>query len=339
MCKGIKIGIFGAGPGAFAMACRVVGAGHLVGICELEQFASNIKGIQQSGAIFSTGMMSGRFPLAMAVTDAKVLLKWADMVLVATHVGAHPAIASLCADYCRDEVPIILCPAYVAGAQRFQKVLLSRNPDARIRVAECSVLPFACRKPQADQVSVHGMKRKLFVSWPGKSPVPAVIHELFDEVVIVDHPLAAGLNETNFIIHSCICLSNMEKVISGKPWRFYRDGVTSDAGKLIDKVDAERMALLDQMGVEAISLHAWLQAFYQDQGMRGDSVAEQLISFGPFEDSPGPVSMDHRYFDEDIPYGLAAMSGLARNQGMVLAVTDSLLDTAASFLGRDFSLA
>ena len=329
----MKIGIFGGGPGAFALACHVIQAGHQAGLCEFERFAGNIQKIKDTRMIHSIGMIPGQYALRLVTTDPERLLEWADAIFVVTHAKAHDAVARLCAD-CRP-LPLILCPGYVGGKIRFEQALKSLNPASGMTVAECSVLPFACRKPQGDQVRITGIKRTFLVSRP--EPAAAqLMSGLFPTAVFVDHALAAGLNETNFIIHACIGLSNTERVAAGKPWRFYREGLSQAAGDLIGQVDEERLALMRQMNLEPVSLRDWFDAFYGDQGMAGSTVAEQLFTFPPFKDSPGPVSREHRYFTEDIPYGLACMGVLADKFHVPAPLTHQLTALGESFCHTDF---
>lgn len=183
---------------------------------------------------------------------------------------------------------------------------------------------------------MHGVKRRFLISCPKTGTAGGPMRALFDGAVPVHHRLEAGMNETNFIIHACIGLLNMGFLSGGKPWTFYREGLTRAIGRLIDTVDAERMTILKQMGLRSRSLHYWLQTFYGDQGLRGESVYEQLSTFAPFASSPGPRSLAHRYFSEDVAFGLVPMRSLAERLQVPVPMTKALIDMAETLCDQDF---
>lgn len=335
----MNICIFGAGPGALAMACYAKEMGHLVGLCELSDFRSNIEGIKEKRTIYSVGLISGRTHLEMATTNARKALQWADIIIVVTHAGAHREIAHLCAAHLAGPKTVILCPAYVGGGWYLRREINKADPGSQINVVECSVLPFACRKTDHRTVSVHGLKRRFMVSTMGKhdaDETTRLFTDLFEDVIFSQHEFEAGLHETNFIIHSCIALLNIGYVHGDQEWTFYRQGLTKSIGKLIEAVDAERISLLKKLLLPQISLAQWFIDFYKEQGIKGKSVYKLLSEFKPFAGSPGPRSLMHRYFSEDIAYGLVPMSSLAANLKVRTPLTDSLIELASAICAVDF---
>ena len=335
----MNICIFGAGPGAMAMACHARAAGHLVGLCEMPKFQSNIEGIRKTGVICSTGLISGQTHLEMATTDARRALQWSDIVMVVTHAGAHRKIAGLCAEHIEGRKTVILCPAYVGGGWCLRREIQAMNPCSKISIVECSVLPFACRKTDAGTVSIHGIKRRFMVSTMGENEshtATGLIAELFKNVLFSQHEIEAGLHETNFILHACIALLNIGFVHGDTAWQFYRQGLTASIGRLIEAVDAERLSVLKKLQLPQIALARWFLDFYADQGMTGDNVYALLSGFAPFAESPGPRSLTHRYFSEDIAYGLVPMSSLAAGMNIRTPITNSLIDLASTICDEDF---
>ncbi len=327
----MNVCIFGAGPGAMAMACRVREAGHQAALCELSRFPENIEIMRETQTIHAKGMISGRFDLGLVTIEAEKALAWADMVLVVTHAAAHREIAELCARHLSEPKAIILCPAYVGGGWRFHGRIKELRPSSPWSILECSVLPFACRKTDGDRVSVGGIKRRFFVAPSGEGdsgPALRLIDELFTGAQTRDHAFEAGLHETNFIPHTCIALLNFGLVQGGKPWTFYRQGLSEGIGRMIEAVDAERAALLEKLQLTPVPLTEWFLDFYGDQGLKGDTFYEMLSTFAPFAESPGPLSLDHRYFSEDVAYGLVPMAGLADAAGVNVPLTESLIQLA-----------
>jgi len=321
------------------MACRALDAGHRVGLCELARFESNLEGFDKNLAIRSEGLISGRFELAFATTDPAESLGWADLILVVTHAAAHWEISAYCASFANQK-PVILCPGYVGGGWAIDRQIRAGAAGAQPAVVECSVLPFACRKLSGDTVSIHGIKRRFMLSTIGPNDRTGAgvdfVKELFDGIEQSASPIEAGLNETNFILHPCVALLNMGYVQGGQPWTFYRQGLTPRIGALVEAIDGERQQLMRQLGLAPVPLTRWMSDFYADQGMRGDSLYEMIYTFPQFAKSPGPRSLDHRYFREDIAYGLVPMSSLAGRVGVEMPLTRSLIDLAGFLCNEDF---
>jgi len=131
-------------------------------------------------------------------------------------------------------------------------------------------------------------------------------------------------------------LLNMGYVQGPHPWTFYRQGLTKRIGGLVEAVDAERQQLMRHLGLRPIPLTRWMSDFYGDQGLRGDSIYEMMYTFPPFAQSPGPRSLSHRYFNEDIAYGLVPMSSLARQCDVPVPLTDALIDLGTHLCDTDF---
>ena len=70
--------------------------------------------------------------------------------------------------------------------------------------------------------------------------------------------------------------------------------------------------------------------------MQGDSLYEMMYTFPQFAKSPGPRSLSHRYFSEDIAYGLVPMSSLAGAVGVEMPLTRALIDLAGCLCNEDF---
>ena len=57
---------------------------------------------------------------------------------------------------------------------------------------------------------------------------------------------------------------------------------------------------------------------------------------GPYQWTPTPPSLQHKYVIEDVPCGLVAMSELGRAAGVTTPVIDSLITLTSTMLRRDF---
>src|SRR5207247_8804593 len=100
----------------------------------------------------------------------------------------------------------------------------------------------------------------------------------------------------------------------------------------------ERLAVARALGAQVPGIHAWLLDTY---GLGGDSLAETLHRLkheptGPYQWTPTPPSLQHKYVIEDVPCGLVPMSSLGRAAGVATPVIDGLIALTSAMLGRDF---
>ena len=91
-------------------------------------------------------------------------------------------------------------------------------------------------------------------------------------------------------------------------------------------------------GVETPGIHEWLTRTY---GFREASLSETFHRLthdprGPYQWTPTPKSMEHKYVVEDVPCGLVAMAALGAAAGVPTPVIAGLVSVASAMTGRDF---
>jgi opine dehydrogenase len=106
----------------------------------------------------------------------------------------------------------------------------------------------------------------------------------------------------------------------------------------LEALDAERLAIARAFGVAVPGVHQWLLRTYD---LGGASLAETFHRLthqptGPYQWTPTPRSLDHKYVTEDVPCGLVAMAGLGRAASVPTPVIDGLIALASAMLRRDF---
>src|SRR5690606_5358297 len=121
----------------------------------------------------------------------------------------------------------------------------------------------------------------------------------------------------------------------GGDWSFDHEGFTPSVGRVTEAVDAERLAVVKQLGLEPVSLLEWYLRFYGDQGVKGNSLYEVTHTSPIWGPARAPDSLEHRYLTEDLPYGLAPIAELGAQLGVAMPVTNSVITLASAALGRD----
>ena len=86
-------------------------------------------------------------------------------------------------------------------------------------------------------------------------------------------------------------------------------------------------------------IHQWLLDTYGSAATRSPrpSTGSPHEPTGPYQWTPTPPSMQHKYVTEDVPCGLVAMSARAAAAGAATPVIDGLIALSGTMLGRDFA--
>jgi opine dehydrogenase len=332
----MDIAVLGAGPGALALAACLALKGYGVKLYEMPEFQKNIEELSVKKNVVIDGYVKGNGRLALVTTIPDVVLEEVSFVFIVTHAAAHSLLAARFAPFLKNGQTVLLFPGYVGGAISFEKELKKHNPNLEINILESSALPFACRKVAPCSVFIGGWKTDFLLSAQNVNVEIPPVTALFGPIRLGSNQVETGLNETNFIIHACISLLNIGLLESARDWTFYREGLTPAVGRLIEDADMERLALLKKLGLAQISLAQWFLRFYGTQGAKGETVYDILKNFGYFATSKGPSSFTHRYFSEDIPYGLVPMAALGEAHGVPMPVANMLIDLAWRLSGVDY---
>ena len=156
-------------------------------------------------------------------------------------------------------------------------------------------------------------RRVQIATFPGKRGT--VVMEgctLLPQAVLAPNILYTGLTNMNAVLHVANCVSNAGRIESGGDFKFYAEGVTPAVVNLYQALDAERLAIAARLGVTTPSLEEWIGRALWRQGAvaPGDVSAPDLRSAGPYQNTPTPTSLAHKYITEDVPTGLIPIRAL-----------------------------
>jgi opine dehydrogenase len=117
----------------------------------------------------------------------------------------------------------------------------------------------------------------------------------------------------------------------GGNFYFYRDGITPAIAEVIGAIDRERLALARRLGLPLLS---FVDIFHQ-AGLTSDAARESQSVYQATQESAAnrtikaPPTLNHRYLNEDVGYGLAPMSELGR-------LVDALITLASEINRTDY---
>ena len=176
-------------------------------------------------------------------------------------------------------------------------------------LAETSNLLYGCRKSSDGSVDITGIKNQVFVY--GLPPSEqADLKELSPAFVTSPSPVETALNVHNVPLHCPITATNLGAILAGRMERFYGDGLGAEAVATIEAVEEERQALCRAYGVRCSTL---FELFHEVQARSLADLLRQRLGSSAI---PPPDRLDHRYYVEDIRFGLIPMIDLADIAGV-----------------------
>ncbi|GAB2550471.1 NAD/NADP-dependent octopine/nopaline dehydrogenase family protein [Leucobacter ruminantium] len=331
----MTIAVLGAGAGGLAAAVELTLAGHEVRLwnrnpARLEPHRA--EGIRHRGVLGE-----GALPPAGGFTsDLAEAIAGVDAVVVCLPSAVHPALFADLAEL-RCAAPIVLNPGHTGGALHLRQVFAAAGAPLP-PVAEFSTLTYVGRvydgvadiTGRAGQVRVGALPGgRAALDWavrlfPGASPVPDV--------------LASSLSNVNLVLHPPGAILGASWVeATGGAFTFYVEGMTPGVARVLERLDAERLAVARAFGHELPSLIEEMSAVGTvdaDAAKRGDTLA--AIRGGAANATiPAPDSLEHRYYREDFAFGVLPFIALADVAGEQVPVARSLFAIASALVPGD----
>ncbi len=322
-----SISIIGAGNGGHAFAAYAKDRGFQVKIWNRSK--QKIKAIKRNRGITSKGLLEGHFPVDMATTSIKDVLKDSKLIMVVTSADAHKELAMKISRYLNKDQIIVLNPGRTGGALEVNYTIKDHCGPCEPQVAEAQSLLFVARSPQPAFVTIAGVKNKLpvaaFPSYNLEECLPllkrisnsfceaeTVLHTSFDNIGAIFHPAPLLLNAAR-------CESE------GVTYRHYIDGITPTIAGFLEKMDQERVKVASAYGIRAISLDKWLTTVY---GSKGKTIYEKIQRTEQYANVEAPSTLNCRYIFEDIPTGLVPISSLGAAMGISTPHIDVIINLA-----------
>jgi opine dehydrogenase len=317
--------IVGAGNGGQASAVDLTLQGRRVRLFEFSEFAGTLDDLRASRRLRIHGAVSGEAVLEMVTTDLREAVQGADAVMVCTQALAHERAARELAAVVTPEQTIILNPGSTGGALKFARVFREAGHERLPVLAELSTLTYGCRANDGVVDCPVKPGRVLCGTLPAAAidDVAPELQALFPGVVRAATVLEAGLNNANPIIHPPLSLLNGARFENeGAAMFLYQDGVSPTVARLIEKLDRERMALLQALGYPAQPDPVTCV----EQGYAADSDYFECYARGPgFAPFRSPDTLDNRYFHEDMGIGLVLYNKLGQVLGVPTPVAEAFV--------------
>ena len=331
--------IIGGGHQGLAMAAHL----SLNGIkCYLwNRTESNIREIIETGEISCEGVVQGVAHIEHASTDIAENLQ--KVIMVTTPSSAHKDIAKLLAPYVDESYTIVLNPGRTFGALEFAKVLKQNGCCSLPKIAETQTIVYTCRREKSNAVAIYAMKKDVLISTVDKSNLAKILDKIPEcmkqYLKPTDSFIETSLGNVGMVLHCAPVLMNIGWIENDKvDFKYYYEGISSSIARFLEKIDAERVAVSKAMGNEVETLVEWLKRTY---GTTGDSLFECLQNNKYYANIDAPLSIHHRYLDEDVPNGLVPVESAGKvfnietpNISLVIDLANAVMECDYREIGR-----
>lgn len=331
----LRVAVLGAGHGGQAMA------GHL-GLqgCDVRIFNRGelrLQPIRQTGGIELSGIVQGFAPIAVATTDMAEAIDGAELIMVVVPATGHEFMAEAMAPHLRDGQVVILNPGRTGGALEVYNIIRQRGSAAGCLVAEAQTLIYAARCINPAQVKIHGIKNTVpLAAIPGHRTVEALrmVRRAYPQFVPALNVLKTSLDNIGAIFHPALTVLNAGRIESTNGnFEFYMDGITTATARVLEEMDAERIAVAEALGFSATRARDWLYLAYD---ATGPTLYDAIHNNVGYKGISAPTSLQTRYLWEDVPMSLVPMSSLGELLGVPTPTIDHIIDLASLIDQTDY---
>ncbi|MEA4811337.1 MAG: NAD/NADP octopine/nopaline dehydrogenase family protein [Anaerolineaceae bacterium] len=328
----MKFCVYGAGNTGHALSAYLASKGaDFVLYTRDPQKAETLRqhGLESAGAI------AGHFAIE-ASADLEKLIPEVDYILVMTTANAHKDAAARLKPLLRQGQKVLIFNSNW-GAFEFMQILGQDVRSKQLTVAETAAQLFVGNLTEPGKVTMN-VKSSVSISATEPSKTAGLIDALrnvFPQFLPAESIIATTLSSTNPVIHVPISILNLVRIENRQPFLFYGEGVSGKAVENILHIDAERVALGRALGCHVDDVLTAINSFWE---VKHDNLFDALTKNTTYLKTQGPASLSHRYFTEDVPYGIAPIAKIGKLFGLATPYTDRLLDYLKSLMGGKLEL-
>jgi opine dehydrogenase len=331
----MKIAVLGGGNGAHTVAADLTLKGLSVNMFEMEQFASSMQKVFDTGEIEMTGVAAqGKAKLNLVTTDLAAAIRDVEVIFIILPGFTISTYAKLLAPHLAENQMVIIMPGTLAALEFRQTLRASGNLN-EIITAEVGGLPFATRLIAPGKVRTFHIRAVCpLAAVPGnKGPV------VFEKITglypftLKKTVIETGMGHLTPLLHPAGCLLNAGRIErSHGEFYMYEEGMTPAVVRVIEALDQERIQIGKRLGIDLpTGVDMMVESAY---GPRG-TLWESLNGSAGLTPVKGPPSLDNRYVTEDIPYGLVAWACLGDAVGIDTPMMDSLVEIGSVIMGKN----
>ena len=236
--------------------------------------------------IFPAGVASISRACRALRTDASVIAG-ADVLIVVVPGQHHDKVIRTALPYLRRGQLVLLNPGGVGGALVWGKALAQAEVRG-VLLAQPSDLLYAGSRTPSSKVLVNGKKKKAALGvFPNRdhAAVFEILADVFPEFEAAHNALVAGLGGPGMLVHPLPMLMNATRIDREAPFRYDAYDITRSIARAIERLDAERTAIIAELGGQPTPIKDVLTEYY---GVTGADFHETVLKVPAYQGSTAP---------------------------------------------------
>lgn len=329
-----RIAVLGAGHGGLAMAGHLAIMGFEVNL--FNRGEERLWGVKSMGGIEVEGEVEGFGKVNMATTSMEDAIRDVELIMVVVPATGHAWMAEHAAPFLKDGQVVVLHPGRTFGALEFKQVLNAQNVKSDVIIAEAQTFIYASRAIGPAHSRIFGIKNSIPVASVRAYLIPHVLKILriaYPQFMAGDNTFKTSFDNIGSVFHPALCILNAGWIEDDAEFQFYHEGVTESVAKVLERVDAERVAVAEVLGIRAFTARQWLYLAYSTAG---DNLFEAMRKNPGYRGIMAPRTLKMRYLLEDVPTSLVPIASVGRKFGVETPTIESLIQMASVLNGCDY---
>ena len=242
------IAVLGASHSGFGLAAELALRGISVRLYELPEFADAFAPVTARGGIELTGVRGAGFAPVPTTLDPAEALRNVSLIFCTVPAYGHERMVGSVLPFLKDGdllamtggAPFSALAAAANSARRKKEALPSpKPPTSSLPAPRPALPPCGLRGPSA------------IYPWPRCHPAWQVSRSTRLQAIYPEHVAAANVLETslsnvNLSLHPAMLLCNAGRIETfGGGWPYFVEGLTPSVARLVETLDAERLAITD----------------------------------------------------------------------------------------------
>ncbi|MDP3387338.1 MAG: NAD/NADP octopine/nopaline dehydrogenase family protein [Eubacteriales bacterium] len=331
--KKYNIAVLGGGNAGFAIAGFFSHLGH-----DVQLYKKSLTNHQKliDYRIVSKGVVEFESRISLVTNSMKQALEGAELIIVTVPAYCHDAFFDELIEFHDQKAMICLMPDNYGGFLLIKKLQEKGLSDFHKVISLNSVL-FACRQIDHETTSMKGVKKEIMISsvYPGVTDeglrMLNDIYPIFKKGVDIFEVLLSNMNP---VVHTATTLLNAGWIETTEgDFDFYKEGISPSVANYIERIDNERIAIGSKLGIRLDSLLINMHKLY---GSIEKDLYSSLSRSGVHTKDLAPASLETRYINEDIPYGLMPMSRLGKLLNVQTKAIDTIISLSEIMLDKVF---
>ena len=296
-----------------------------------------VEHVANRGGIEVEGEVEGFGTPKVATANIREAVRRVDVIMVVVPASGHADVARALAPALRDGQIVVLNPGRTGGALETSHVLRENACHANVIVAEAQTLLYVSRHLEPTKAHIFQIKSEVPVAALPAYLTPEILKALrpaFPQFVAGGNVLQTSLDNIGAIFHPTVTVLNAARIESTHgDFEYYLEGITPSVARVLERVDEERLAVANALGIRAHRAKEWL---YQAYASSGANLYEAIQNTPGYKGVRAPARILHRYVTEDVPMSLVPIASLADQLGVEVPMIKSVVNLAGLMMGVDY---